>query len=106
MQNSNFRGDYIASTNWNRKRDDRLETAKGCHEVVDLARRNPIPAERQEAKRRIADLQQIVGTDAPVCIALGSVKEALLEAALASDADVLMIGRSHPAPALMAICET
>jgi len=50
---------------------------------------------RQEASRRIADLQRIVGTEAPVRIAVGSVKEALLEAALESDADVLMIGRSH-----------
>jgi nucleotide-binding universal stress UspA family protein len=53
-------------------------------------------AKRLEAKRRIADLQQKVGTDAAVRIAVGSVKEALLEAALESDADVLMIGRSHP----------
>jgi nucleotide-binding universal stress UspA family protein len=50
--------------------------------------------ERQEASRRIAELQQIVGTDAPVRIAFGSVKEALLEAARQSDADVLIIGRS------------
>jgi nucleotide-binding universal stress UspA family protein len=48
-----------------------------------------------EASRRIAELQQTVGTDVPVRVAVGSVKEALLEAALESDADVLMIGRSH-----------
>jgi nucleotide-binding universal stress UspA family protein len=48
-----------------------------------------------EARRRIAELQQIVGTDVPVRVAVGSVKEALLKAALKSDADVLMIGRSH-----------
>jgi nucleotide-binding universal stress UspA family protein len=48
-----------------------------------------------EARRRIAELQQIVGTDVPVRVAAGSVKEALLKAALESDADVLMIGRSH-----------
>jgi len=48
-----------------------------------------------EAKRRIAELQEIVGTDVPVRVAVGSVKEALLLAALESDADVLMIGRSH-----------
>jgi nucleotide-binding universal stress UspA family protein len=48
-----------------------------------------------EARRRIAELQQMVGTDVPVRVAVGSVKEALLEAALESDADVLMIGRSH-----------
>jgi nucleotide-binding universal stress UspA family protein len=52
-------------------------------------------AERQEATRRIAELQRIVGTNAPVRVAVGSVKEALLDAALESDADVLMIGRSH-----------
>ena len=37
----------------------------------------------------------MVGTDAPVRVAVGSVKKALLDAALESDADVLMIGRSH-----------
>lgn len=52
-------------------------------------------AERQEARRRIAELQQVVDMDAPVRVAAGSVKEALLEAALESDADVLIIGRSH-----------
>ena len=52
-------------------------------------------AERQEARRRIADLQRMVGTEAPIRIAVGSVKEALLKAVLESDADVLMIGRSH-----------
>jgi nucleotide-binding universal stress UspA family protein len=52
-------------------------------------------AERQEARRRIAELQQMVGTDAPVRVAVGSVKVALLDAAQESDADVLMIGRSH-----------
>jgi nucleotide-binding universal stress UspA family protein len=52
-------------------------------------------AERQEANRRIADLQQMVGVDAPVRIAVGQVKEALLEAAREADADALIIGRSH-----------
>jgi nucleotide-binding universal stress UspA family protein len=51
-------------------------------------------AERQEASRRIADLQRIVSSDVPVRVAVGSVKDALLEAARRSDADVLMIGRS------------
>jgi len=51
--------------------------------------------EKQEASRRIAGLQKMVGMDAVVRIAVGSVKEALLEAARESDADVLMIGRSH-----------
>jgi nucleotide-binding universal stress UspA family protein len=48
-----------------------------------------------EARRRIAEFQQTVGTDVPVRVAVGSVKKALLEAALESDADVLMIGRRH-----------
>src|ERR1700676_4578007 len=52
-------------------------------------------AERQEANGRIADLQQIIGVDAPVRIAVGQVKEALLEAAREADADALIIGRSH-----------
>lgn len=52
-------------------------------------------AERQEARRRITELQQRVGTDAPVRVAIGSIKEALLEASRESDDDVLMIGRSH-----------
>jgi nucleotide-binding universal stress UspA family protein len=52
-------------------------------------------AAMQEANRRIADLQRVVGMEAPVRIAIGSVKEALIEATLESDADVLMIGRSH-----------
>ena len=48
-----------------------------------------------EARRRIAELQQMVGTDVPVRVAVGSIKDALLEAAKEADADVLMIGRSH-----------
>jgi nucleotide-binding universal stress UspA family protein len=52
-------------------------------------------AQRQEAIRRIADLQQMVGVDVPVSIAVGRVKEALLEAAREADADALIIGRSH-----------
>jgi nucleotide-binding universal stress UspA family protein len=49
--------------------------------------------EKSEALRRIHELQRTVGSDAQVCIKAGSVKEALLEAARQSDADVLMIGR-------------
>jgi nucleotide-binding universal stress UspA family protein len=48
----------------------------------------------QRASQRIADLQRIVRSEAQVRIAVGSVKEALLEAARRSDADALMIGRS------------
>jgi nucleotide-binding universal stress UspA family protein len=51
-------------------------------------------AEREEARQRIASLQKKVGSNAPVRIVVGSVKEALLEAARRYDADGLMIGRS------------
>lgn len=51
-------------------------------------------AEKEEARQRIAVLQKKVGSDAPVRIVVGSVKEALVEAAQRYDADVLMIGRS------------
>jgi nucleotide-binding universal stress UspA family protein len=49
--------------------------------------------ETQQARRRIAELQRKVGSRAPVCIAIGPIKEALLEAARRFDADVLAIGR-------------
>jgi nucleotide-binding universal stress UspA family protein len=68
--------------------DMKLPMELGLQEQVNSAA-------RQEANRRIAELQRIVGTETPVRIAVGSVKEALLEATLESDADVLMIGRSH-----------
>jgi nucleotide-binding universal stress UspA family protein len=61
---------------------------------LDL-REDVLSATRLEARRRIAELQQIVGTDVSVRVAVGSIKEALLEAAMEADADVLMIGRSH-----------
>lgn len=51
-------------------------------------------AEMQRARQSIADLQRTAGSDVPVRIAVGSVKDALLEAVRQSDADVLMIGRS------------
>jgi nucleotide-binding universal stress UspA family protein len=54
-------------------------------------------AERHYAMQRIAELQGMVGSEAAVRIAVGSVKEALLEAALESDADALLIGR-NPGP--------
>ena len=47
--------------------------------------------------KRIADLQRMVGSEASVRIAVGSVKDALLKAALESDADALLIGR-NPRP--------
>jgi nucleotide-binding universal stress UspA family protein len=51
-------------------------------------------AERQEARQRIAELQRRVGSEAPVRVAAGSVKEALLEAVRLTDADALIVGRS------------
>jgi len=50
--------------------------------------------EVQLARQRLNDLQRVVGSELPVRLAIGSVKDALLEAARRSDADVLMIGRS------------
>jgi nucleotide-binding universal stress UspA family protein len=49
--------------------------------------------EKQEAGQRIADLQRRVGSQAPVKIVVGPIKEALLEAARRFDAYLLMIGR-------------
>jgi nucleotide-binding universal stress UspA family protein len=50
--------------------------------------------ERQRARHRIADLQRRVGSQAPVRIVVGPIKEALLEATRQFDADALIIGRS------------
>jgi nucleotide-binding universal stress UspA family protein len=50
--------------------------------------------EECEARRRIGELQGTIGTDAVVRIVDSYPKEALLEAARESDADVLMMGRS------------
>jgi nucleotide-binding universal stress UspA family protein len=56
-----------------------------------------LSVEKREALGRIADLQRLVGSNATVRIAVGQVKKALLETALLSDADVLIIGR-NPRP--------
>lgn len=50
--------------------------------------------EREEAQEKIDALQKKVGTQATVRIGVGPVKETLVELARASDADMLMIGRS------------
>jgi len=50
--------------------------------------------ERRAANERITALEHQVGLDAQIRIASGPIKEALLDAARQSDADVLMIGRS------------
>jgi nucleotide-binding universal stress UspA family protein len=55
--------------------------------------------EKQKALRRIGELQQKIGSKAPVRIVAGPVKEALLQAVRQSDADALIIGRSPQAGA-------
>jgi nucleotide-binding universal stress UspA family protein len=50
--------------------------------------------EREQVRQRIADLQRRVGSQAPVRIVVGPIKEALLDAVRLFDADVLVIGRS------------
>jgi nucleotide-binding universal stress UspA family protein len=50
--------------------------------------------EEREALRRIDELQRTIGCKVPVRIAVGPVKEVLLEEARRSDADALVIGRS------------
>jgi nucleotide-binding universal stress UspA family protein len=50
--------------------------------------------ERLQARQPIADLQRRIGSEAPVQIVVGPVKQALLAAARQFDGDVLIIGRS------------
>jgi nucleotide-binding universal stress UspA family protein len=50
--------------------------------------------ETREARERIADLQRKISSQAPVRIAIGPIKDALLETAGRFDADVLIIGRA------------
>jgi nucleotide-binding universal stress UspA family protein len=50
--------------------------------------------ETQYAQQRIADLQRKVGSEAPVQIVFGPIKDALIETVRQFDADLLMIGRS------------
>jgi nucleotide-binding universal stress UspA family protein len=51
-------------------------------------------AEKREARGRIEEFQRTAGSEALVRIAVGPVKEVLVEEARRSDADVLVIGRS------------
>ncbi len=50
--------------------------------------------EKQAARDRIRELQKVVGSHAPVRIAVGPIKDALTEAARRLQADELVIGRS------------
>jgi nucleotide-binding universal stress UspA family protein len=51
-------------------------------------------AERREARGRLDELQRVVGSHARTIVAIGPVKEALLEAARRLGADAIIIGRS------------
>lgn len=56
-------------------------------------------AARRAARERIEQLQAAVGSHAPVRIAIGPIKDALVEAARKLEADVVLIGRSpEPGP--------
>ena len=57
-------------------------------------------AEEKDARRRLDELLKTVGCEAAVLIANGPVKEALVDAAGSSDADVLIIGRTPSSGAL------
>ena len=50
--------------------------------------------ETRQAHERIAELQRKIGSQAPVRIAIGPIKDALLKAASRFDADVLIVGRA------------
>lgn len=67
--------------------DPSLRSQLGLEEQVECA-------EQRKARRRLDELQMTVGCEVPVRIAVGPVKEALLEEVRRSDADVLVIGRN------------
>jgi nucleotide-binding universal stress UspA family protein len=54
----------------------------------------PQSPEAEQARQRIAAMQQRIGSQAPVQIVVGQIKNALLEAARRFDADALIIGRN------------
>ena len=54
-------------------------------------------AESQEARRRLDKLQRVVGSQVRTLVAIGPLKQALLEAARRLGADALIIGRSPEA---------
>ena len=65
-------------------------------ELCELGR----PVEKPEVLRRLEELIRAAGSGATIRIALSPVKDALLEAAQRSDADVLIIGRGPQPGAL------
>jgi len=65
--------------------------------AIDQEMESPIHdafLKEREAWRRVGELQKAVGSDASVYIKFGQVKEALLDTAWQSCADVLVIGRA------------
>jgi nucleotide-binding universal stress UspA family protein len=61
---------------------------------------HPDSTERKEALLRMAALQQRVGCEAAVRVVAGPVKQALIDAARESEADILIIGRTPRSGAL------
>jgi len=74
-----------------------------CHpalrQQLELSERGQ-PVEKPEVLRRLEELKRAAGSDPTIRVACSPVKDALLEAARRSDADVLMIGRSPQPGAL------
>ena len=56
--------------------------------------------EEQDARERLAELQSTVGSNACVSVAVGEIKQTLLDAARQASADVLVIGRGSHASGL------
>ena len=56
--------------------------------------------EEQDARERLAELQSTVGSNASVSVAVGEIKQTLLDAARQASADVLVIGRGSHASGL------
>jgi nucleotide-binding universal stress UspA family protein len=67
-----------------------IQTSKS---KIDAETRGPSEEERQ-ARQRIAELQNAIGSDASVRIAFGPVRETLLQEVQQLSGDVLVIGRS------------
>jgi nucleotide-binding universal stress UspA family protein len=71
-----------------------IPAAQPCMPVqLDLEERVQL-METQAARHRLGELQRAVGSHARVTIAIGPIKDALIEAARRLQADVLIIGRS------------
>jgi nucleotide-binding universal stress UspA family protein len=60
---------------------------------IQSGHREQLDSAEKHVRRRLDELQKSIGFEATVHIAIGPVKEALLEAARQRDADVLIVGR-------------